>query len=180
MQPTNGGAIAQVDSQLLFEIAMDLHSGPMDLSGLGRIFQHRQQQIAQALQFDFAGTARPRFGDERVDAATIELGNPKADHAIAAKEHLTDLLATEAHQQGTNGSQANIAALVRSSFHCYTKLLQRRVLSIWLQLWLSQQACSTTLLEFVQGKFCRATTRKFILAIALGSKSRFSQYGQGD
>ena len=61
---------------------MNFDASPMHLSGLSRILQHRQEQIAHTLQFDFTGPSGFGPGDESIDATAIELLDPEADHAI--------------------------------------------------------------------------------------------------
>jgi len=130
VQPAQRGAVAQLYLELCFEIAVEFDAGPMNLVGLGGIFQDRQEQIAHALKFDFARAAGSGLGDQRIDAAAVEPLNPQAHHAIGAAELLADRGARDTQQQGTSGGQAKVRAFVGRDLHRHTQFLERGVFRI--------------------------------------------------
>lgn len=109
---------------------MELNSGPVHLPGLGRIFQHRHEQIAHSLELDPARTARARLTRQRVDPATIKGHNPESHHPLAPTKKLGDLRPRPAHEQRADGTQTPITALVRRGFHRHEQLRFARVLPI--------------------------------------------------
>jgi hypothetical protein len=124
MQPAHRGAVAQLDLELFLEIPVELDAGPMDLAGPRGIVQHRHQQIAHALQFDFAAAAGPGLGDQRVDAAAIEQFNPQAHHAVGPTKLLAQCGARQTQEERANGIEPDVGALVGRGLHRHTQLIE--------------------------------------------------------
>ena len=132
MQPAHGGAVAQFERELFLQVAVNLDPGPMDLTGRGGIFQNGQEQIAHALQFDFARAAGPHARDERINAAPVELFDPQAEHALRATELLANAGAAHSKEQGADGVEPDVTAFVGCRLHRHAQFLQRGVLRVGL------------------------------------------------
>jgi hypothetical protein len=132
VQVADGGAIAQLDGQLLLEPAVDLDSGPMFLRRFLGFFEHWHEQIAQALQLDFTRTTGPRLAAQRIDAALVEHQNPQSHHTLAAAEKLGDLPTSVTFQERPNRCQPPVAALVGRSLHRHQQFSFGGVLGIGL------------------------------------------------
>src|SRR5579871_4713362 len=105
VQPAHRGAVAQFELELLLEITVELDAGPMHLAGLGGVFQHRHEQIADTLQFDFASPARSRLGDESIDAAPVKQLDPQPHHAISPAELLANRYAWDTQPPAAGNEQ---------------------------------------------------------------------------
>ena len=87
---------AELQFELFLEIAVEFDGGPVALTNIGRIFQHRHMQIPHTLQFDFAPSAGSGLGDQGVDAAAVEQLDPQAQHAVGATKLLAKRAARKA------------------------------------------------------------------------------------
>ena len=81
----------------------------MQLARFGRVLQHRDQQVAQALPADFGWPARAGFAGQRVDAAAVKHLNPEPNEPVTPVVEPADLGPRHAHEQGADGGQAHVA-----------------------------------------------------------------------
>ena len=89
----------------------------MPFARFGRVLQHRDQQVAQALPVDLGRPARAGLAGQRIDAAAVEHFDPEPDEPIAAVVKPADLGPRHAHEQRPDGRQAHVAAFVGRGFH---------------------------------------------------------------
>ena len=163
VQPADGGAVAELHLELFLEIAVEFDGGPMALADRGRIFQHRHEQIAHALQFDFAFPAWAGLGDQGINATAIEHLDPEPHHAVGATKLLAERRARQPQQQRANAIEPDVGTFVGRSLHRHAEFLQRGVLRIRLNLGCAQPPSSAKTFQKVPE--LSSPTRKLSLRI---------------
>ena len=134
MQPAHGGAVAQLDLELFFQVSMEFHTGPMHLAGLSGIFQDRDQQIAHSFEFYFAWPARLRPRDQGIDPAAIEQFDPEPNHSIAATKLEADCGSGNVQQERADHVQTNVGTHVGGRIHRHAQFFERGVFRVWMKL----------------------------------------------
>jgi hypothetical protein len=165
VQPADGGTVTELQLQLLLEIAVEFDGRPMALAYGRRIFQHGLEQIAHALQFDFAAASRSGLGDQGINAAAIEQLNPQAQHPVGAGAEFADLSARVAQQQGAQGLKAEETAAVGRGFHRHAEGFRRGVLWVRLNFGRAQLPASAKIFQKEPELF--SPIRKLFLRITL-------------
>ena len=119
-------------------ITMEFDGGPVPLANGRRIIQHGQEQIAHALQFDFAPPPKSGLGDQRVEAAAIVKFDPQTQHPVSAGAEFTDLFAGVPQQQGAQRLKPDEAAAMGRGLHRHAQFRWRGVLRVRLNFGRSQ------------------------------------------